>query len=766
MIRDATVLTLDLRSEASLPESFEALISREKAVGAGDGVVRPWNLLLVDSVELISKHKDLYTSILQSSARPRLMILLVGELFDKETSLPSLSFPPVFQEHRSQVRIFAVTNSSGCEWSAGAPLPSGIGHWAKDPEGKTSIPILLEPLSIEEVFNTLFSGTAKGGYDAWSVGTKQVWFGRLPAKATADSLYETGQALVGDDGDAALLPKSDDWEIPPALNGTATEENILTVSNGSILEHYQNIRRQISTEKLMFGVTGSSGALRRVAGYSSHHQRVIEQLSDKAGGVETLLYELFKSIDAGDGFNEDESRRFDQLGIVIKRQDNYRSIYREAATQLNDRIVSGVRDWIRTGHSIAPLIITIEDTVKKVQPLNQDEILEKFTDVSLESIREKLSGALARKPKGNLVRIAVTTAKLLQPVWLRFVLAFLYTWLVATGVFEAFDHGRTRAFLPLPESVRARAADLIVIVAILVTIVVCVLGLIFTNVDNRIRRWGKTAGLLELEKAVQLQQAFLERITLNEWVLSKTRRRTSTSLRHLNETLRGLASVIRQRLIESHETLTLSVQEAESPNPSVRRDLNDVASAGTFMQLDKVIEILRTDISTLIDEVLSLRIHEFKGVGGSSVPAEINESIAKKIDAFIERLLNVGPLSLDIAMSKEAVVLRRSLIETYWKKVGLVSSAVHNSALTPSDAPFIQFVNPSDLLHLDQQADETVLVRFAPEPSRDEIHQLAANSDMKVIFTETTACAGVLRVTGFRNSFAEKLEEQSASQSL
>ncbi|NDA80383.1 MAG: hypothetical protein EBX92_04495 [Actinobacteria bacterium] len=759
MIRDANVLTLDLRDKDSVPESFEALVAKQKATSTGDGVVRPWNLLLIDTVDLIRGHHDLYESILQSSARPRLIILLEGDLFDAKTSLPRVTFPPIFQEHRSQVRILAITNRSGCEWAAGAPLPSGIGHWAADPSGELTLPILIEPLAIEEVFNSLFAGTSSGGYDAWSIGTKQVWFGRLPAKATADSLYETGQALVGDDGDAALLPKSNDWEIPPALDGTAVEENILTVSQGSILEHYQNIRRLISAEKLMFGVTGSSGALRRVAAYADHHERVLKNLEERTEAIEGVVTDLLNSIDAGDGFNEDESRRFDQLGIVLKRQDNYRSIYRDAANQLNDRIVNGVRDWIRTGHSIAPLIITVEDTVDKVRPLTREQILEKFQEVSLQRLKEKLATASLNRPKGNLIRIAVATARLLQPTWARVVFAVLYSWLVATGIFEAFDHGRTKAFLPVPQAIREQTANVLVVLAIIVTLILIGIGIIFTEADNRIRRWGKNVGLIELERAIQAQQTFLERVTLNEWVLSKTRRRTANSLKYLSDTLRGLAAVIREKLIDSHEALTKSVQESTSPNPSVRRDLNDVAAAGTFMQLERVIEILRTDISTLIDEVLSLRIHEFKGIGGAAVPREINESIALKVDRFVERLIDDGPLSLDIALSRDSVLLRKTLIETYWKNVSLVSSAVHNSALTPADAPLLQFVNSSDLLHLDQQPDETVLVRFAPEPSRDEIYSLAANDDMKIIFTETTSCAGVLRLTGFRNSFAERPEK-------
>ena len=756
MIRDAKVLTLDLRDGQDVPASFEELVAREKAVASEEGVVRPWNLLLIESVENLAKHEGLYTSILQSSARPRLIVLLVGEIFDRVTSLPKVGFPSVFQEHRAQLRVLAVTSLGGCEWSSGAPLPSGVGHWAGDPDGNTSVPILVEPIAIEEVFNSLFSGTSKAGFDAWSVGTKQVWFGRLPAKATADSLHETGQALVGDDGDATLLPRVDEWEIPPALDGTAHEPDILTLSDGSILEHYQGIRRQISAEKLMFGISGNSGSLRRVAKFSEHHIRTLSQIEARAGSVEEVVKDLLASIDAGDGFNEDESRWFDRLGIVIKRQDNYRAVYREAATQLNDRVVDGVRDWIKKGHSIAPLILTIENTIEKIRPQSQNQILENFDAVSFATIREKLLSSGNRKPKGTLVRVAVAVARVLQPTWARVLLAFLYSWFVGVGVWEIADHGRSKWLLPVPRAVREQVANLFTLGAIVVTLVVVALGLVVTYADNQIRRWGKTVGLIELEKAVQSQQEFIERVTLNEWVLSRTRRRTATSMEYLNQTLRGLSEIIRQKLIENHSELARTVLASENPNPAVRRDLNDVAAAGTFMQLDKVVEILRTDISTLIDDVLSLRIHEFKGVGGASVPSEINDSIAGKIDRFVSRLIIEGPLSLDVALSREAIALRKSLIETYWKNVSIVSSAVHNSALTSADAVFIQFVAPTDLLHLDQQPDETVIVRFAPEPSRDEIHELAANSDMKVIFTETTACAGVLRLTGFRNPFIEK----------
>jgi len=751
--REASVLVVDLGGINIAPTSYDELVKVHKPAFVSEGVIRPWNLLIIDKSDSFAAHFQLYESILQSPTRPRLILLLDGPLFDPLTSAPSVSLPEVFQDHRSQVRLISITDRAGCEWAIGEPLPSGIAHWSDDLEGATTIDVLCEPLGIEPVFNAVFEATEVGGYDAWSIGTKQVWFGRLPQKATADSLFETAQALVGDDGDATLLPRSAEWEVPQALNGGATEDDLLTLSDGSILDSYQSIRRQIASEKMKFGISGRAQVLKRVSSFPEHHLRIIKQVEEKSLMANTTVADLLSSIDARDGFNEDENRKFDRLGIVIKRSDDLRSIYRDVATQLNDRIVDGVRDWIRTGHSIAPLIITVDDTVEKVAPREPQEIVDDFSSVSMESTIQQLKSSQSQIPTGPLMKIGKAVAKALQPVWARFVFAVLFSWVVATGAFEAFDRGRTPGFLPVPESIRAVTADVFVIIAILLTLGVVALGGLLLYADARVRAWGKRVGFLELERVIDGQQSFLESVVLNEWVLNKTRRRTAASLKFLNETLRGLSGVIRSRLIDNHESLSKQSDPELSPNPAIRRDLNDVAAAGTFMQLDQVIAILRTDISTLIDEVLSLRIHEFKGIGATTVPAQICESVQQKIDLFVGHLMEEGPLNLDVSRSRESAILRKRLIETYWKNVTLVSSAVHDSALTSRDARLIQFINADDLLHLDQQPGATVVIRFAPEPSREEIQKLAVNSEMSVIFTETTSCAGVLRATGFRNSF-------------
>jgi len=753
--REAPVLVLDLQTVDQAPRNYEELIKSHKHSEALQGVVRPWNLLIVDQVDTFLSHRDLYESILNSKARPRLIILLVGELFSKATSEQKLSLPLVFQDHRSQVRIFAVTDQVGCEWAPGEPLPEGIAFWPKDVEGSTTLGVLTEPLSIEGVFNSIFSATSIGGYDAWSIGTKQVWFGRLPAKATADSLYETGQALVGDDGDACLLPRIADWEIPPELCGIASEEDILLNQEASLLEAFQSISKQINSEKILFGITGSSNSIKRVAIFPDHHEKVIKQLIEKSQKVNAIVDDLINSIDAADGFNEDENRRFEQLGIQHKRKDNYRSKYRDIATQLNDRIVDGVRDWIKTGHSIAPLIITVEDTIAKVTPMSREKLIEEFEKKSLALNIEEAKSAIGRIPKGSIIRLGQIVARAIRPMWARMVLAIFYSWLIATAIFESFDQGKTSGFLPVPESIRASAADVVVFLAVLITIGVAVLGVVFSIADSKIRRWGKSVGLEALEGAVLIMREALERAILNEWVLSKTRRRTAKSLGHLSVTLRGLSEVIRNLLISRHGEFSTTTGEAVSPNPMVRRDLNDVSAAGTFMQLDQVIAILRTDVSTIIDDVLSLRIHEFKGIGGVSVPQEINSAVEIKIDSYIKSLIAAGPLSLEVALSRESANLRKILIETYWKNVSVVGSSVQESAMTEKSRAFIQFVNSEDLIMLDQRAEKSIFIRFAPEPSRDEIHQEAAAAELNIIFTDTTSCAGILRATGFRSSLVE-----------
>ena len=329
-------------------------------------------------------------------------------------------------------------------------------------------------------------------------------------------------------------------------------------------------------------------------------------------------------------------------------------------------------------------------------------------------------------------------------------LAFFYLWLVAISAFEAFDDGNSSGFYPLPEIARKSIARSVVVVCLLVTLGVVLVGVAFVVADNLIRAWSRKSGLLKVEKEVEAQKSFVERVALNEWVLSNTRRKAVDSLTQLRRTLELIAESLKSHLIDNYEMLATINPDRTIPNPAVRKDLNDVAGAGAFRQLDRVVDIVRTDVSTIIENVMALKVYEFKGVS-ANVPEQIVASIEERLISYVGKLIELGPLDFRLALSDPSLVKRKELSETYWTKVGQVTSAVEDTVLVAKEEQFVQFVHPDDLLQLDQQATTAVFLRFAPEPSRQNIKNRILDVD-NLLFTSKTACAGIFRLVGFRDS--------------
>ena len=126
-------------------------------------------------------------------------------------------------------------------------------------------------------------------------------------------------------------------------------------------------------------------------------------------------------------------------------------------------------------------------------------------------------------------------------------------------------------------------------------------------------------------------------------------------------------------------------------------------------------------------------------------------SIEERLISYVGKLIELGPLDFRLALSDPSLVKRKELSETYWTKVGQVTSAVEDTVLVAKEEQFVQFVHPDDLLQLDQQATTAVFLRFAPEPSRQNIKNRILDVD-NLLFTSKTACAGIFRLVGFRDS--------------
>ena len=755
-MRHSDVIQVDIRNLSEAPGTFEELLSGVNDLGQ-EGVIRPWSLFVIDDAKTFVHNSKLYENILQHSTHPRLIVLVCGSPDEPDLQGKRFTVPRVFEQVRERSRIILLTSETGCEWASGEHVPSGLLRWDGDPDGGETVGMLADVISAEEIFEKVFASTNSSSNTLWSVGTKQVWFGRLPATATADAFHRTGNGLVGDDGKAALIQKSDDFRIPKELNGDEVEVDILFGGPGTLLDGYSNLKKQIGSMKRKFGLAGQKGSIARVARFPEEQLSALEVAIGQIEKIDADVLLMMQSVDASDGLDVEERKRLETVGVQWQRQDEQRDKFLDADTKLNDKIVDGIREAIAGGHSVAPLIVQLDDVIEKVRPKEPSELSEIFAEYSFSELIEKMKASIPLVPRGPVMKFGKIIASVIEPAWSRVLIAFLYVWIALTAGLEAFDDNGNSGFGLLPQSIRNNLSDMIVYsVFFAVSVVLIIAGIIFVQADNGISRWGKKTRISEVEKAAERQKGFVEVTALNEWVLSYIRRTTVENLKHLRKTLELLTASLKGLLIDKHEFWSSSDLSRSFPNPQVRKDLNNVAAAGTFMQMDRVEKILRTDVSTIIDEVLALRVHEFKGKNAAKVPQEIVAEVDLRVAKFIPDVIEKGPLTSSLALSKKSIDLREELTTNYWEKIALVGTSVQETVLLDAQSSFVQFVSSDEILHLDKQNGGDVLVRFAPRPSLDHIVSSGKASGINaenITFTAKTSCAGILRLVGFKDAF-------------
>ena len=765
-MRYSDVIQVDLRKEAEAPKTFEELLTGVNDLGQ-EGVIRPWSLLLVDDAKTFVLNSKLYENILQHSTHPRLIVLVCGSPAEPDLQGKRFTVPRVFEQVRERSRIILLTSETGCEWASGEHVPSGLLRWDGDPDGVETVAMLTDVFSAEEIFEKVFASTNESSNTLWSVGTKQVWFGRLPATATADAFHKTGNGLVGDDGKAALIRKSDEFRIPKELNGDEVEVDILYGGPGTLLDDYSSLKKQIVSMKRKFGLAGQKGSIARVARFPEDQLSALNDVIAQIEKINANVLSMMESVDASDGLDVEERKRLETVGVQWQRQDEQRDRFLDADTKLNDKIVDGIREAIAGGHSVAPLIVQLDDVIEKVRPKDPAELVQTFAEYSFAELLEKMKASIPLVPRGPIMKFGKLVASVIEPAWSRLLIAFLFVWVTLTAGLEAIDDNGNSGFGLLPQNIRNKISDLIVYsIFFVIAIAIIVAGVIFVRADNAISRWGKKTKVSEVEKAIDRQKGFVESTALNEWVLSYIRRTTVENLKHLRETLQLLATSLKGQLIDKHEFWSSSDLSRSYPNPQVRKDLNNVAAAGTFMQMDRVEKILRTDVSTIIDEVLALRVHEFKGKNAAKVPQEIVAEVDLRVSKFIPDVIEKGPLTSTLALSKKSIDLREELTTNYWEKIALVGTSAQETVLLDAKSSFVQFVSSDEILHLDKQNGGDILIRFAPRPSLDHIVTSGKTSGINVesiTFTAKTSCAGILRLVGFKDAFFKY--ESDATQS-
>ena len=754
--RPGEVISIDLRHGAMPPATFEELALVDAELSAVEGIVKPWNVLVICPAKDLNVHAAFFQMLLISKARPRVILLLVEIPITRAGIEERLILPEILRDRKDTLRICAVTSQTGCLWSTDLQVPSGIAQFEIDPLGEESFKALVVPLRSVEVFDGLFERTRGTHHDVWSIGTKQAWFGQLPTIAIAGALSNTGEGFVGEDGKMALLPKSEKWEIPGELCGDAIEEDILSGPNGILAASYEDLKIKSKKSVTAFGLLGNKGLLDRIIGFPEKQKKSLEALVVGLKSIDNDVKSMLNEVDANNGFDVQEHKDLARYGVVLQRGDSKRKVFESSDADLLTRIAATIHRSNAEGHSFAPLILDIESNIATIRPRAQEAIIKEFASKSFEPEIQTLEGAANKVPKSPFLRFASMVAGVIKPMWSRTLIVLLLIWIESVAIFEAIDDGNTDGFIPMPQVVRAGIARLDVLISILIFALVVASGWMIYAADSRIRKWGKSSAVETIVSRLSDHNNTVAKIAMNDWVLSFPRRRAVTALELLHEFMVKLSDSIRHNFIDSYEALSTSGQISLMTNPAVRIDLNNVAAAGVFRQLDEVIDILRSDVSQAINQVLEFRIHEFRGRAGLEVPTSMADDVEQIFSAFVNDVIKLGPLSLLLSRSNDSLQKRKDLIASYWNDVALVARAAESCVLIGPSSDIIQFVSPDDLLQLDQQDDKATFIRFAPEPSREHMLRKSTEkgiSELDLIFTESTESAGTIRLVGFRGGF-------------
>ena len=766
--RSGDVISVDLRNGAIPPETIEELSLVNAELSTVEGIVKPWNILVTCAARDLKGHAAFFQMLLISKARPRVILLVVEIPITSDGFEERLILPEILRDRKDTLRICAVTSQTGCLWSTDLQVPSGIAQYENDPLGEESFKALVTPLRSVEVFDGLFERTKGTHHAVWSIGTKQAWFGKLPAIAIAGALSNTGEGFVGEDTKLALLPKSKKWEIPIELCGDAIEEDILSGTNGTLAASYEDLKKKAKTSVSAFGLLGNKGLLDRIIGFPNKQKKTLETLVVGLKEIDKVVCSMLNEVDATDGFSLQEHADLARYGVVLQREDDKRKVFESSDVELLTTIASTINRSNTEGHSFAPLILDIESNIATIKPRTQEAIFNEFKTKLFESEIQTLEGAANTVPKSPFLRIASSVAGAIKPMWSRTLIVLLLIWIESVAIFEAIDNGNTDGFIPMPQVVRSGIAKLDVLISILIFALVVASGWMIYAADSRIRKWGKSSTVETIGNRLNEHKVAIEKIAYNDWVLSFPRLRTVTSLNFLHEFMVKLSDALKRNFIDSYEALSTSSGFSLTANPAVRIDLNNVASAGTYRQLDEVINILRSDISHSINYVLEFRIHEFRGRAGSEVPDSMAADIEQRFRTYVNEVIKLGPLNLQHSQSNnDSLQKRKNLITSYWNDVALVAQAAESCVLIGNSSDIVQFVSPDDLLQLDQQDDKATFIRFAPEPSREHMLSKSHEKGLResdLIFTESTESAGTIRLVGFRGGFYKFESDLSAPQ--
>ena len=723
------------------------------AIATADGVIHPWNLLLVDTPQGIEAHADFYAKLATSFFDFRIIVIIDVTSEENDLDITSLTIPERVISVRQKLKFIVVSDCRGVQWAAGGMVPNGVVYWDRDPAGNLSINVICEVLRESAVFTAVFDSILARDSDAWAVGTKQVWMGKLSGELTQDVFVEVGKDTIGS---GRLASKEmETWPEPMLLVGTAVVPGTLP-ETGEIARSYSQIDELAVKIEAEFGIRGpvKRQILTRIAESPDRQQSLARLLGDRTTSLLPRITSLVNSIDATNGFDRDELRHLKQEGVDLRAA----LVTEDSSAQMENEFVEGilnkVQDAIESGHSIERLIQEVSDTSKRVRPRSKTQI-----SFDIEECLKEVTGAVGTieksrdaNPSGFLYRAGRMVARLLKIDWVRYVLGFLYLWVLVAGVLEVIgvkESGWARLW---PSVLKKTGHVSAIAVSILLLVCVALAGAALKHADQKVRQWGR-AHHIDTFRATSLHlRDTLALVATNDWASYDVRARVHSQLEALCEVLALVSDDVKVGFIEPFSEIDPDELDSEIPNPQVRQDLNARAQGRAFKYIAEIKEILRIDLAAIINRAMQHTYALRAPAGMSKVPGRVHAELTDDLERYVRDGRHFGLLYEHLSNNIAALKQRRELGQKIWGDPGLVDEAIRSVVLMSSPVEVVTFVGPNHLRLLSTDERDSAEVRFFPTHA---VTRLTAISNQlgyspEIVTTDSMSAAGVIRLTPFK----------------
>ena len=748
------VVRIDARLQFGDGQTVLQMLS-QRVEHTESGVVDVFRLLVREDLSTIGQHAELYERLLHSALSLRILLLCTTGGKPAMHAMQDVVVPDVILSAGDRIRVVVVEDNIGVYFGSDRGTPEALAVWPDDFEGTRTMEIIEDALSIPEVFSAIFEKTKEIPHRAFSIGTRQAWFGRFPPDAIAGALKDVGLTISGGDGFSALEKRPPEWTVPSYLCGEYTEEDLLREGVG-LASGYAKTKKTTTDAMRWFGLKSGFPLTRRVARFSSAQSQVVSDLSTQLRFVDEIVGALCGAVEASDGFNDDEAAIIEGHGIRLYRDDNRRQFLKDARTALLSDVIQTILRALSEEQSVAPYFTRLDQTIERIEPRSSEKIREEFQTKLLTPITEHLNNADASVPKGVGMRIANKFAILLAERWFQSLLAFLGL----IGFVGVLDHIfdaqtpdllRNSSFLgPARQELRILSEVLFV----LVVITVLAAALLLFYADAEIRKWGRTLRFSEIQVRVEAHEAFIRSVALNDWILSKTRRAAIEPLRLLRDSvLREVSNTLGNVLSDGAEQQPANYDN-HSFNPAVRKTFQAGAHIGIFKNLPQVKKVLSKDIVWIIRRPIESHGYSLLGSNAEVVGPRIVKEVTDSLNRYIESVFRYGVYSRNhLVDEREGEQERQKLIDQYWSDADSINDLLNGIVLAKERDPIVQFIQPESLSQLDSALERTRFVRFAPRTS--QLDEVATSLDQRellrdVVFTRSAEIGGVIRLIGYR----------------